>query len=952
MRAMSPRSWQEPKQRLFKQRRQLKPRKVVLGFSIALASAALLFTLFLTLILAWISRDLPDPNILIAREVTLTTKLYDSSGTHLLYEVHGDTNRSLIKLNDLPQHVSQATIAIEDKSFYTHRGIYWRGLARAMLVSLFSGQRVKGTSTLTQQLVKNAILTNERSFLRKLKEMLLSLQMERVFTKDQILQMYLNEIPYGSTMYGIESAARTYFDKAAKDLTLDEAALLAALPQAPDLYSPYGTGSRGDNRVLLVRRQHYILSQMAAQGYITKSQADEAKKLDTLKKLSQKKLGAIKAPHFVMYVRSLLIEKYGQKMTENRGLKVITSLDWDKQRIAEEEIKKGVAARGRRYGFTNASLVALDPKTGQILTMVGSKDFFDTEHDGQVNVALRPRQPGSSFKPIVYIAGLIKGYTPKTTLWDVNTVFKTDLKDYEPKNYDFKEHGPISVRQALQGSLNIPAVKMLYLVGVSQALDFAQRLGYTTLGERSRFGLSLVLGGGEVKLLEHTMAYATFANAGMQQPLNAIKRVEDSSGASLYEWRPSDGKRLIERDAVLRLSDILSDNAARAFIFGIQNYLTLSDRPVAVKTGTTNNFHDAWTLGYTPSLAAGVWVGNNDNTEMKRGADGSQVAAPIWQAFMKRALAKTPVEKFPPPPPTEATKPILLGLAHEVTVKIDRVSNKRATELTPPEMIEERHYREAHDILWYVDKDDPLGPQPEDPARDPQFKNWEAAVQLWVAKTNWLFATSTPPPDIDDVHTTATQPQITILAPTNNQTLNTRNVNLRSSITSTRPITRVEVWSEGHRIGLSIKSPDTSWTMPVQFPNRFERGFHDLTVIAVDAAGNRGKAVVTVNLNADPQPLDFYITEPKPGASLMATSFPVRCAVMLTETVRPTKLDLYLQTPEGSTRLIGTSLEPRSGLVTLMWNDNPGRGTYVIFPIVTDTQGNTTVGEQVTVGVE
>ena len=738
-------------------------KKAALAVVILGGVTLLLGALVLTIALAWMSRDLPDPNTLIAREIPLTTKIYDRTGEHLLYEIHGEENRTLVRIADLPPHVSQATVAIEDKNFYTHHGVDWIGILRAFVKSILFTERVKGTSTLTQQFVKNAVLTNEHSVTRKLKELLLSLQLERVYTKDQILQLYLNEIPYGSTIYGIESAARNYFGKAAKDLTLDEAALLAALPQAPDIYSPYGTGSRGDNRKKLVGRERYILDQMATQGYITRERAEEMKKVETLKKIVPKKFGNISAPHFVMDVRSALIEKYGQKTVEEKGLKVITTLDWDKQQIAEEEVKKGVDARGKSYHFTNASLVSIDPKTGQVLALVGSKDFFDDAHDGQVNVALRPRQPGSSFKPIVYAAGFIKGYTPETTLWDVNTVFKTETKNYEPKNYDLKERGPVSVRQALQGSLNIPAVKMIYLIGVSRVLDFAEALGYSTFADRSRFGLSLVLGGGEVKLLEHANAYAAFAQNGVQMSIAHILKVEDAEGKTLEEWTPQTGRTVMDAHIAHMLSNILSDNDARAFIFGVKNYLTLPGRPVAVKTGTTNNFHDAWTIGYTPSLVAGVWVGNNDNAKMKKGADGSQIAAPIWQGFMKRALEKTPVESFPAPTPTPTDlKPVLLGNAFEIKIKIDAVSGKRATALTPPDAVVEQTFREAHSILTYLEKDDPRGPTPDDPTRDPQYANWESAVREWVTRTNWITATGTPPSEFDDVHTTGSTPIVTI----------------------------------------------------------------------------------------------------------------------------------------------------------------------------------------------
>jgi 1A family penicillin-binding protein len=947
----SPQSWrQEGQKPKTASEKKARLKKILTIGAVVLGGLFLVGALALTIVLAWISRDLPDPNTLLTRDVPQTTKIYDRTGTHVLYEIHGDENRTLIQIKDLPQYVPHATVSIEDKGFYTHHGVYWQGLIRATLTSLFSGKRVQGTSTLTQQFVKNAILTNERSFTRKLKEMLLSLQIERVYSKDQILQMYLNEIPYGPTIYGIESAAQNYFGKSAKDLTLDEAALLAAIPQAPDLYSPYGTGAHGDNREQLVGRQHYILDQMAAQGYVSKSDADAAKQVDTLKKILPKKVGNISAPHFVMYIRSLLNDKYGQTTVENKGLKVITTLDWDKQQIAEDEVKKGVEARGDKYNFTNAALVSIDPKTGQILAMVGSKDFFDTEHDGQVNVVLRPRQPGSSFKPIVYAAGLIKGYTPETTLWDVNTIFKTDVKNYEPKNYDLKEHGPVSVRQALQGSLNIPAVKMLYLVGVSRVLDFADSLGYTTLTDRSRFGLSLVLGGGEVTLLEHANAYAAFANEGVQMPTSAILKVEDANGATLDEWKPVDGTRVVDADITHTMSNILSDNAARTYVFGANNYLTLSSRPAAAKTGTTNDFHDAWTLGYTPSLVTGVWVGNNNNDAMKRGADGSQIAAPIWQGYMKRALDKTPVEQFPTPPATPTDlKPVLLGKDAQQDIKIDKVSGKLATEFTPPEDVSTSTYRIAHDILYYVDKDDPRGPVPTNPAADPQFNNWENAVQTWATKNNWISATSTAPTGYDDVHTSSSQPIVTILAPSANQEVTSRTATVSATVSATRRIIRTEVYADNNLIGTKLSEP---WDITVQFPNATTRGYHDLSVVAVDDVGNRGTAKVTMNLNSDPAPVSIIITDPTSGTTLQSSSFPASISVSANDITTAKKVDLFVQSTDGTSALVGSEIGVSSNILKFLWSHNPGPGTYVLYPVLVNQDGTSITGDKTTIKIQ
>jgi 1A family penicillin-binding protein len=805
-----------------------------------------------TIFLAWVSRDLPNPDTLSTREVPQSTKIFDRTGKQLLYELHGDEKRTLAKIEDIPLTMQHATISIEDRSFYKHHGVYWKGLVRALGMSVLTQTRVKGTSTLTQQLVKNAILTNERSLMRKAKEFVLALQIERTFSKDKILQLYLNEIPYGSTIYGIESASQSYFGKTAKDLTLDEAALLAAIPQAPDLYSPYGTGTRGDNRPRLVVRQHYILDVMAEEGYVTKEEADAAKKIPTLDKLKPKTYSAIKAPHFVMDVRSQLVETYGLKRTEEGGLRVITSLDWDKQQVAEQEVIKGVEARGKAYKFTNAALISLDPKTGQVLAMVGSKDFYDDAIDGQVNVTLRPRQPGSSFKPIVYGLAFSRGYLPQTMIWDVDTVFRSDSGNYSPRNYDFKQHGPLTLRSALQNSLNTPAVKTLYLVGLSRTLDFAERLGYTTLRDRSRFGLSLALGGGEIRPIEHASAFAAFGNDGVKMPTTSILRVEDHDGVVLQEWKPSEGERVIDSQAARLLADVMSDNQARAMVFSpaARGFLTLPDRPVAAKTGTTNNFNDAWTVGFTPNLATVVWVGNSDGKEMSRGADGSVIAAPIWGGYMKQVMKTMPIERFKTPEAPATDKPALLGTAFMQKVRVVKASGKLATEQTSPELVEERTYYIPHEILYYIDKEDPLGANPSNPAQDPQFENWEKAVQLWASN-----ASSTQfgpiPTEVDDQHTPEMQPVVTILAPNTEETINTRILPVQVSATTQRIIQMYEVVLNGQTIGTANAA-----SFSVILPQELVAGRHTLTIVAIDDVGNRGEASIAINyLVATPQSL-------------------------------------------------------------------------------------------------
>lgn len=806
-----------------------------------------------TIFLAWVSRDLPDPDTLSTQNIPQSTKIYDRTGTQLLYELHGDEKRTLVKIQDIPLNMQHATIAIEDRNFYTHHGIYWKGLIRAFGNSILTASRVRGTSTLTQQLVKNAILTNERSLMRKAKEFILALQIERTFSKDQILQLYLNEIPYGSTMYGIESAAQTYFGKPAKELTLDESALLASVPQAPDLYSPYGTGTRGDNRARLIVRQHYVLDMMAEEGYITKDEAEAAKLIKTLDKLKPQTYDSLKAPHFVLYVRSQLEEAYGLKRAEEGGFKVITTLDWNKQQIAEQEVVKGVEARGKAYKFTNAALVSLDPKTGQILALVGSKDFDDNEIKGKFDVIMNgSRQPGSSFKPIVYALAFARGYLPQTMVWDVDTVFKTDSGNYTPRNYDFRQRGPITLRSALQNSLNTPAVKTLYLVGLGRVLDFTEKLGYTTLTNRSNFGLSLALGGGEVRPIEHASAFAAFANDGIRQPVVSILRVEDHDGVVLDEWKASEGTRVIDAQAARLLADVMSDNQARSLVFSpaARGYLTLADRPVAAKTGTTNNFKDAWTVGFTPNLATVVWVGNSDGKEMSRGADGSVVAAPIWGGYMKQATKGMAIERFKTPEAPTTDKPALLGTAIAQKFRVVKATGRLASDSTPEDLVEDRIYYQPHEILYYIDKDDPTGASPSNPAQDPQFESWERAVQLWVSK-----ATSTqfgpPPTEVDDQHTPEMQPVVTIVSPQMGESVNARLLQMQISAATPRVIQMYEILLNGQTIGTANGN-----AFSIILPQDLVAGRHTLTVIAIDDVGNRGQAEVAINYlgTTDPVP--------------------------------------------------------------------------------------------------
>ena len=883
--------------------------------------------------MALISRDLPNPNSLTERSVSQTTKIYDRTGTYVLYEIFGDENRTLKKLqagfcgdgseleldtNGIPLFVVQATIAAEDHSFCEHGGFDFKGLARAIFQNLL-GNRVGG-STLTQQLVKNAILSGEKTITRKVKELILSIELERRYTKDEMLQIYLNEIPYGSTYYGIEAATQNYYKKSVNDLTLAQAATLAALPKATTFYL--------NNTDRLQARRDYILGEMLDLGFITQTEHDAALLETTPVEVS---LTNINAPHFVLYVKEQLEETYGRRAVEEGGLKVITTLDYDKQKIAEEEVLKGVDALSDRYGFSNGALVALDPKNGQILAMVGSKDYFDDTIDGQVNVTTRLRQPGSSFKPIVYTKAFEMGYTPNTILWDVETTFPTVTGPYTPHNYDGAEHGPLSMRKALQGSLNIPAVKTVYLVGLENALNFATSLGYSSFSDHSAFGLSVVLGGGEVKLLEHVNAYATFANEGIKNTIVSILRVEDSDGTVLEEWKSSEGKRVLDTAIARTITHVLKDNEARSYVFGPNSYLQLGERPAAAKTGTTNDYRDAWTVGYTPSLAAGVWTGNNNNSQMKRGADGSVIAAPIWNGFMRRALEGTPIETFPAPEIKATGKSVLDGQISSKTVMIDKASGKLATEYTPDSYKEERVYAQYHSILHYVNREDPTGQPPEHPEEDSNYTAWESAIQNWIQKkqqeTGIEILNQTPPTDSDDLHIPSNFPSVKIISPKTNEEFDTRTLNINLSASAPRGIARTEFFIDGKYLGSDSSSP---FTLSTPIPSSISRGVHTLKAIAYDDIENVGTDTISIQINTERGQETLELIDPKNGQTIERTKNIYTIVVSIENPELLQSVSVYSETlGNGFQELIGQILNPSSPFLTFDWV-LPESGTWAL----------------------
>lgn len=655
---------------------------------------------------------LPNPEDISTIQASQSTKIYDRAGKTLLYEIYGEKKRTIVASGEIPDFIRQATVGIEDDAFYAHPAFDWRGILRAVAVNIIRGKVVQGGSTITQQLAKNAFLSPERTITRKVKELVLAMKLEQHYSKDQILDLYLNNVPYGSAYYGVESASRAYFNKSAKEVTLSEAALLAALPRSPNYYSPWG-----NHQNELEERRKFVLKRMRELGYVDEQQYNAA--VSDKPRIADQPENSIQAAHFSLYIQDYLREKYGEDALRTDGLKVITTIDWDMQKAAEAAIKKGVARNEALYQGGNGALVAMDPQTGQILALVGSKDYFgdslprgcaegkSCRFEGKFNVAIQGlRQPGSSIKPFVYLTAFQGGFSPETILWDVPTEFSPscpalpdystrDPQCYHPQNFDLQFRGPVKMKEALAQSINVPAVKTLYLAGLPAVIENASRFGLSTLNDPQRLGLSLVLGGGEVKLIELVDAYSVLAAEGVQRPPVGILKIENSKGEVLEEYKDS-GKEVVAPQYPRLINDILSDVELRAPLF--KNSLDLTQVPghqVALKTGTTDHYADAWTVGYTPALVAGVWVGNNNRESLKSGGSSILAAVPIWHDFMVEALKDKPLTTFNRPSPVSSDNPVIRG-----------------------ELIKEDGY---HNILYYLNR-----------TSDPQFHHWEAGVKSWL----------------------------------------------------------------------------------------------------------------------------------------------------------------------------------------------------------------------------
>lgn len=814
--------------------------------------------IILGVLVLWISTlQLPDFSSFENLKQVNSTKIYDRTGQIVLYDLGNDVHRTAIPYTEMGVNIKNATVAIEDSSFYQNYGVEPKAILRALIADITHIGAVQGGSTITQQVIKQSLLSSDKTIVRKLKEVILALKLEREYSKDEILGIYLNEVPYGGNIFGISEASQTFFGKNPTDLDLAEAAYLAAIPNAPTHYSPYGT-----HRDDLDARKNLVLDREHMLGFITDSQYNDAKNEKVTFKPEEPQ--GIKAPHFVFFIKDYLEQKYGSDAVETGGLKVITTLDYNLQQDAEAAVSEYTTGDKKQIPDENAGLVAIDPKTGQILAMVGSRNYFDTAIDGNFNVTTAKRQPGSSFKPFVYVTAFEKGLTPETMLFDVPTEFSSVCDPYDhplpghnqsecymPNDFDNRFRGPMSIRNALAQSINVPAVKTLYIVGVNNAIKTAQDMGVTTLTDPTRYGLSLVLGGGEVKLLDMVSAYGVFATEGYRHPYSGVLSVQDQSGNTLETWQDN-STQILPANKTLEISSILSDNAARTPTFGANSALNFSDRQVPVKSGTTNDNRDSWAIGYTPSIVAGVWLGKNDDTSMPTGI----TAAPIWHQFMQNALQGTPNEIFPDPEPDPGyanLPPVLRGFFEgNISFVVDTISNGLATALTPKATQKEYVVTDVHSILHWISKDNILGGVPSDPTTDPLYNNWETAVQDWWKTNSYKYpvVTLAQKPTFDDnVHIPENQPNIKITNPEASANLpKDKPVSVKVDTTGKYPLQKIDVFLNNAYVGTAQGLTPTLSFTPQNIKSVVLGGQNTLTIVGTDWVYNTQTVIENINI--------------------------------------------------------------------------------------------------------
>lgn len=844
------------------------------------ASLALLITViagsfFGLIFFIVIARDLPRPDRVVRRE-GFSTKIYDRSGA-LIYDVFDDQRRTPVQIYQIPQDLKNATVAIEDKEFFKHGGFDPKAYLRIPYYVITRG-KLTGGSTLTQQLIKNVLLSSERTVLRKFKEFILALEIESKYSKEQILQMYLNEAPYGGTAWGVEEAAQTYFGKSVSQVNLIESAFLAGLPQRPSVYSPF-SGTPDAYR----QRTKDVLRRMLEDGLISVELANKA--TEDLEKLAfNPRSGLMKAPHFVMYVKKLLEDKYGEKIVETGGLRVTTSLDLKLQDKAQEIVSTEIA-KVEKLNITNGAAMVMNPKTGEILAMVGSKGFDEPNYDGQVNVVMSDRQPGSAIKPVTYLTALKRGFTASTMLMDTNTDFPggEGKKPYTPVNYDSKEHGPLQLRYSLGNSINITSVKLLAMVGIKDMLQTAFNMGFTTLEPTAQnmtnLGLSVTLGGGEVRLFDLVSAYSSFANKGDKVEPTAILKVTDKDGNVMEEFQPIKGAPVMSAAEAFIISNILSDNQAREMTFGSNSLLYFKDRQVAAKTGTTNDRKDNWAVGWTPQVITGVWVGNNDATPMKQVASGVSGASPIWRKIMNEYLKDITVENISVPPGVieldvdkisgylahdgfparkeyfiEGTEPTSDDPIHQ-KIKLCNAQNKLATSV---DIARNDYYEKEYIVL-----------KESDPYAETGAENrWQKGIDNWITKqSNDMYRPPT------EYCSTTNQIYVKIESPEDKTTQNS-DFNIKVNATSENDITKFDIYIDGE-----LKSTITG--EPYEVGVKLTDGRHTIKAIATDNQGNTGQQESRFGINVPwdwtPSPTPGPTNTPTP--SQVSTIFPTATAV-------------------------------------------------------------------------
>ncbi|KKT01909.1 MAG: penicillin-binding protein [Candidatus Peregrinibacteria bacterium GW2011_GWF2_43_17] len=872
------------------------PKKVRMIRWVLIIAGGGILSLFVLLFLLALMLNFTLPSVAELADMNLeeSTIIYDREGNQL-YAIHGEENRIMTDLPDISDYLVEATIATEDDDFYSHPGFDIKSLSRALINNIL-GKPISGASTITQQFIKIKYLSPEKSYIRKFKELILAIKLEIFFSKDEILEMYLNEIPYGNNAYGAELAAEVYFDKKASELTLAESAILAAIPNAPTYYSPYGNHTYStinvefteemladreiateddlnedeyslgligqtytlseDDSVYIKGRVDIVLERMVKEGYITESQM-----LATLEDVQTVEFAEyranIAAPHFVFYVKEALEEKYGTELVEQGGLKVYTTLDPTMQDYAEEAVETYKNSNLENYGASNSALVAIQPETGQILAMVGSAEYGNEDIAGSVNMATSLRQPGSSFKPIVYALAFLNGVlSPATVLYDVQTYFGTD----SPQDYSGTFKGPVSVREAIGQSLNLPAIKAFFLAGGEEAVvDFAETLGITTLNHDGNYGWPLALGAGEVTLLELVNTYAVFASQGNYLKATAILKIENANGEIIEQWEGADAIRVLDPEVAYLITNVLSDTTYR-----LGSNLTIDGQINAAKTGTsdkkiedgTSRPNNCLALGYTTSLVAGVWTGNADGSVMYGNADGYTTSAPIWKYFMTKALEGKAAEEFPRPgdikdmaisiatgklpsenTPSEAIKtdifasfaiPTELDNSY-VKIEIDSESGKLATEFTPEESKVEKVYRIYQETFS-------------------EYANWVSGVERWLTEKVSAGEIELPPTEYDDIHTSETvnkQPTITIVSPSSLSTIETGTTEIEVEITAENGVKKVEFYTNDN---LQYTSTEAPYTGRIRLASTYSTTTIEVTAKVYDTYGYTAESTIELKI--------------------------------------------------------------------------------------------------------